>query len=107
MKKRLACGLFAAMMIVSLAACNKSDKSNEAVKNMTAEECKEYITLGDYKNIEVDVDKTSLEVTDAEIQAESADKPHAHCRRAAELPAHDRPWRYPKCQTFRRDNSAM
>ena len=70
MKKRLACGLFAAMMIVSLAACNKSDKSNEAVKNMTAEECKEYITLGDYKNIEVDADKTSLEVTDAEIQAE-------------------------------------
>lgn len=67
MKKRFACGLMAAMMVMSLAACGKSDKTNET---KVAVDYKEYMTLADYKNIEVEADASSLEVTQEEIQSE-------------------------------------
>lgn len=73
MKKRLVSGLLAAMMVMSLAACNKSNNLNETTGTaapLTAADYKEYITLGDYKNIEVEADKSSLEVTEADIQKE-------------------------------------
>lgn len=74
MKKVLVSGLLGAMMIMSLAACSKNNKTNEdKTAVLTAADYREYITLGDYKNIEVEADKTSLEVTDEDIQGEIDD----------------------------------
>ncbi len=71
MKRKLLSGLLGAMMVLSLAACNKSGNSaTNATVAATAKDYKEYITLADYKNVEVDADPADLEVTDADIQAE-------------------------------------
>lgn len=74
MKRRLVSGLLAAMMVMSLAACNKSNETTGETTGektvLTAADYKEYITLGDYKNIEVDADAASLQVTDEDIQKE-------------------------------------
>lgn len=73
MKKRLVCGLMAVMMVMSLTACSKSGNTNNtdgANDTVTATDYKEYMTLGDYKNIAVNADPSSLEVTQEEIQSE-------------------------------------
>lgn len=81
MKKRIVSGMLAAMMVFSLAACGTTENANntttqkevvvtKGAKVLTAADYKEYITLGDYKNIEVNVSASDYEVTEDDIQAE-------------------------------------
>lgn len=73
MKKKILCGLMGTMMVLSLVACGKTDadKNDETTAvALTAADYKEYMTLCDYKNIEVEADKESLTVTQEEIQNE-------------------------------------
>lgn len=78
MKKRMIGAVLAAMLVLSMAGCTQKDSNNAteattAGSETTAEsyelvDYKEYATLGSYKDIEVTVDRSSLEVSDDEIQ---------------------------------------
>lgn len=79
MKKRVICMLMAAMMVMSMAACNKkvTDPNNATTAPTTAVntayaivDYKDYVTVGNYKDMEVAVDRSVLEVTEDEIQSE-------------------------------------
>lgn len=79
MKKRVICMLMAAMMVMSMAACNKkvTDPDNATTAPTTAVntayaivDYKDYVTVGNYKDMEVAVDRSVLEVTEDEIQSE-------------------------------------
>lgn len=78
MKKRFISGLLSVMMVMSLCACNKeangtnTTTTNTTVKEYTAEEYKQFITLSDYKNLKVEADASALEVTDEEVTDEIA-----------------------------------
>lgn len=72
MRKKLVCGLLGAMMVLSLTACNKTAKeeTTTAKPALTVETCKQYMTLADYKNIEVSADPSSMEISDQDVQDE-------------------------------------
>ncbi len=83
MKKRLLSGMAAAMMVLSLAACagNQDADSQTAQTDenitvtrsegtLTAADYKQYMTLGDYKNIEVGISADDYQITDDDVQAE-------------------------------------
>lgn len=69
MKKRLVSGLVGAMMVLSLAGCGKADNKpdGDAAVNYS-----DYMTLCDYKNLEIEVSPLA-EVTQEEIQKEIDD----------------------------------
>lgn len=73
MKKKLISGLIATMMVMSLAACNKTEGNTTQTTGattpaLTAADYKEYVTLGDYKTVVPEADASTLEVTQDEIQ---------------------------------------
>lgn len=77
MKKKLVCGVLGAMMALSLVACGKKDNGNQAdttttlpKSSLTVDVCKQYMTLADYKNIEVQADPSSMEVKAEDVQRE-------------------------------------
>lgn len=70
MKKRIVSGLLGAMMALSLAGCGKTD--NKQNGNVSAVNYSDYITLCDYKNLEIEVSPLE-EVTQEEIQKEIDD----------------------------------
>lgn len=65
--KKIISTLLALGMVVSMAACNDTKKDNNAAGSVNYEE---YVTLGEYKGIEVSVDRSTLEVTDEDVQNE-------------------------------------
>lgn len=83
MKKRVLSLALAGMMLLSLAACGKDgtqqgnsgtgtdagnvDYVQQLAKDM--EEYKKYVTLGEYKGVEVTIDKTPYEVTDEAVDS--------------------------------------
>ena len=86
MKRKFLSVLLAAALTASLTACGGKNNNNTTTTNssvnqaVTAEEYaatitsnaeiyKQYVTLPEYKGIEVTVDKTSLEVTDDDVES--------------------------------------
>ena len=87
MKKKFMSVMLAATLVVSLVGCGKKNNNNTATdaddtsnKAITAEEYnatiasnaavyKKYITLPEYKGIAVSVDKSSLTVSDDDVEA--------------------------------------
>lgn len=64
--KKLFSVSLAAVMALSLTACGSNTYEKQLKKDMKT--YASYITLGEYKNIEVEVDKSQLTVTDEDIQ---------------------------------------
>ena len=85
MKKRFFGVMLAASLVVSLTACGGKKTSQDSAastvnKEVTAEEYagtitsnadvyKQYVTLPDYKGVEVSVDRSSLTVSDDDIES--------------------------------------
>ncbi len=90
MKKKFLSLLLSAAMVATLAGCTGSNKSSSSTTTLdpndtsnqeieaadyyasvvrNAEVYKQYVTLGEYKGIEVTVDKDSLTVTDEDIES--------------------------------------
>lgn len=76
MKKRILSLLMAALMVASMAGCNKKEdvqettaaqEENTQLSGYDIVDYGEYVLLGDYKNVQVSVDRTQLEVTEDEI----------------------------------------
>lgn len=82
MRKKLLSALLAATMVISLCACNnsKAEETTTAAAvsasnyleqlDKDKETYKQYVTLGQYKGIEVDVDRSELEVSDEKVQTQ-------------------------------------
>ena len=90
MKKKFMGVMLAAALVASLAGCGKnsdnntSDADDTSNKAITAEEYnatiasnaevyKKYVTLAEYKGVEVTVDKSSLTVTDDDVESYISD----------------------------------
>lgn len=78
MKKRLLCGLMGALMVFSLTACGTNNK-NVDVKNETTKAAtstvidvkySDYLTIEQYKDLEIEIDKELLKVEDSDIEKE-------------------------------------
>lgn len=78
MKKRIVCLLMAALLAASAAGCDKKNNAQETTTAGQEEtvaqtgydivDYKEYVVLGDYKSVQVEADRTQLEITDEEVQ---------------------------------------
>lgn len=74
MKKRILCGVMGALMIASLAGCNKANnKSTETTTAATVNNDVNYaelVSIEQYTGLEIEADKTLLEVKDSEVQSQ-------------------------------------
>lgn len=77
MKKRILCTMITVMLIVSMAACSKKTETKDNTPTLGAEQgadsydvedYNKYVTLADYKGMAVEIDRSTLEVTEEEIQ---------------------------------------